>query len=191
MIVNVINLPHRKDRLKHFINESKEQQFQYKVWDGIIDNIPATGISKAFKQIVKWAKDNNLPCVCIAEDDIKFCDKGAWNFYIKNIPTEYDLYLGSIYCGDLDNGIVNWFSGFTLVTIHERFYDKFLSTNEKNHIDRQMVLHKGIYKVCYPFAAIQLDGYSDNVGKVTNYNKKYLADRELFNSTKHSLQPLL
>lgn len=180
MTINVINLPHRTDRLEHFKKQADEQNFEYKAWEGITHNIPATGISKAFKQIVRWAKENNQPKVTIAEDDILFCGEGAWDYYLQNEPSEYDLYLASVYAGDLENNIVTWFTGITLVTIHERFYDKFLSTDERNHIDMQMKLHNGIYKVCYPFAAIQMDGYSDNVCRVTNYNKKYLADKKLF-----------
>jgi len=180
MIVNVINLPHRTDRLEHFLQQAKEQNFEYKRWEGIIHNIPATGISRAFKQIVRWAKENNIPSVCIAEDDIEFSSLGAWDYYIKNIPNEYDLYLGSVYAGDLDNGIVTWFTGYTLVIIHERFYDTFLSTNEGNNIDMQMKLHNGLYKVCQPFVCKQIDGYSDHARKITNYNRHYLAGKKFF-----------
>lgn len=178
-LVHVINLKHRPDRLEHFKQQAKEQGFEYKVWPGIIHELPFTGIAKAFKQVVQYAKDNNLDRVIIAEDDVCFSCHGAFNYFIENTPDDFDLYLSSVYAGDLTKeNTVTWFSGFTLCIIHSRFYDKFLATPENNHIDRQMKIHEGIYKVCSPFIAKQIDGYSDNSHQVTNYNKKYLADKK-------------
>lgn len=182
-IVHVINLKFRTDRLEHFKQQAKEQGFEYKVWQGIVHQLPFTGIAKAFKQIVQHAKDNNLERVIIAEDDVELSCPNAFNYFIENIPDDYDIYLSSVYAGDLSpQNTVTWFSGFTLCIIHSRFYDKFLSTPENNHIDRQMKIHKGVYKVCLPFIAKQIDGYSDNAHQVTNYNKKYLEGKKFLSA---------
>jgi len=139
------------------------------------------GISRAHKQIVKWAKNNKLPCVCIAEDDFYITAKGGWEYFIQNIPSNYDLYLSSVYFGHIEeDGTCKDFCGFTLYMVHERFYETFLSTPNFGNIDRSMAKHKGVYKVCVPFIALQRDGmFSDNKQVVTNY-KRHLKGRKIF-----------
>ena len=180
-IVHVLNLPHRTDRLESFKQQAKEQGFEYHRWDGIVHAQPFTGIAKAYKHIIKYAKENKLPYIIIAEDDCIFSAPKAFDYFISQIPADYDIFLSSIYWGEIDeNNVVKDFSGFTLSIFNERFYDKFLSTFEQNHIDRQMKIHEGTYKVCSPFVAYQQYGYSDNSGKVTDYNKTYLYGRKFF-----------
>lgn len=193
MIVNVINCVHRTDRLQHFLQQAEEQQFGYKIWGGIIDNnIPCVGISKSYKRIIQSAKENNDPCCIIAEDDICYSAPNAHDYFISQIPDNYDLFMGSVYTGTItEEGIVGNFSGFTLTIVHSRFYDTFLSTPENNHIDRQMFLHKGVYKVCDPFVCYQLDGYSDNAGKKTDYFKRHMNGRKFFGATSEGLKTIL
>ena len=81
-----------------FENKLFEQNIDnYKIWEGVKDEKnPKKGIAKAHKQIIRWARDQNLPSVMIAEDDIKYRAIGAFEYFIKKEPKEYDLYLGGI-----------------------------------------------------------------------------------------------
>lgn len=184
-IVHVINLPYRTDRLEAFKRQATQQDFEYRRWDGIVHQLPFTGIAQAYKRIIQYAKDEGLEMIAIAEDDICFSSLGSYDYFISQIPKDrFDLFLGSIYWGTIkEDNTVDEFSGFTLTVFHNSFYDKFLSTPEQNHIDRQMKIHEGIYKVCMPFVAYQKDGYSDNAQQNTKYNQKYLLGREFYTAT--------
>ncbi len=131
---------------------------------------------------MQYAKDERLPFVMIAEDDLVFTSVNSWSYYLQNIPDDYDLYLGGIYAGRLDgNKIIDGYSGHTLITVHERFYDFFLSVDSNDHLDRALgkFCAEKKYIVCLPFVCKQLGGYSENKKRVQEFsmyeqNWKYL-----------------
>jgi hypothetical protein len=178
--INVIHLDHRQDRLELLAAELKTQNLKACIWPGIPDSKdPKRGISQAHKRIVVWAKEQQLPSVMIAEDDIKFTAPGAFDHFMKNQPADFDLYLGGIYYGKIkEDNSVDDFAGIMLYTIHERFYDTFISVDEQEHIDRGLA-GMGRFVVCNPIVALQHNGYSDNRGCYMDYNI-YLSDRQLF-----------
>ena len=61
-IVNCINLLTREDRLLSVSKQAKQQKFAIKFWEGIQEKnkMPFKSVSKAHKQIVQYAKENNL-----------------------------------------------------------------------------------------------------------------------------------
>lgn len=90
MIINIINLStdqpatsvhpsnkkeyirhSREERVLNVCKQSKEQGFAVRFWEGIIEP-NGVGINKAFKKIVRWAKEQGLKMVCIGEDDLIF-----------------------------------------------------------------------------------------------------------------------
>lgn len=169
--LHIIHLQHREDRLTILFDELRLQQIHARqIWEGITDNdYPARGILKAHQQIVAWAKQQGLPRVIIAEDDIKFSAKGAWRFYLDQIPGDFDLYLGGITWGSLSpDQTVADFSGTALYTVSNRFYDIFLSLQPGPDFDRQLA-RQGIFKVCHPFVVSQHDGYSDNSRRIMKF----------------------
>ena len=172
MRLNVIHLAHRTDRLKLLNQELIEQHIlDYKIWDGIIyESIPHRGISKAHKQIVKWAQKEKLPEILIAEDDFHFTAKGAFDYFIKNKPYDFDIYLGGIHEGQTkqDNTVAD-FSGMTFYVVKSRFYDVFLSVRENGNIDREL-RNRGKFIVCNPPVVIQHNGFSDNIKQFCNYD---------------------
>lgn len=193
MIINVINLgpwqvarstnPHitekdilrsREERVLSVCQQSKEQGFAVRFWEGIIDKRGGyIGINQSFKKIVRWAKENNEPMVCIAEDDIQFSAPGAWSYYLDQMPEVFDIYSGGIYSGQVDgNRIMNGYSGNTLITVHENFYDFFLSLTDEDHLDRRLGNHcfEKLYLLCKPFVVFQSQGYSDNHRRMTSHN---------------------
>lgn len=181
MQLHIIHLKARKDRAQLLDQQLIEQNItNYKIWKGVEDNEnPKRGIAKAHKQIIKWANNQNLPSILIAEDDIKFTARQAFEYFIKNEPNDFDLYLGGITHGKIntDNSVTD-FAGTHFYKINKKFYNTFLSLPEDKDIDRSLA-HKGKFIVCNPFIAIQQNGFSDNQRKYQNY-ELYIQNRQLF-----------
>lgn len=179
MVLNVI-CGNRGERLPRLMNEIKTQNIDYNLWEGVFDpKSVIRSINLAHKKIVQYAKDTNMECICIAEDDVQFTCPTSYKYFIENIPQEYDLYLGGIYLGDIqEDKSVKHFTGMHLYIIHNKFYDTFLSTDPNTHIDIALA-DLGYYKVCNPFAAIQFNGFSANTGKEENYDA-IISNRELY-----------
>lgn len=152
--------------METLLKEIETQGLDYQLWEAeIVPKKPYAGVMRSHKKIVAWAKEQGLPEVCIMEDDIKFACPGAWQYYLSKKPEDFDLYLGGIYSGTISKGVTKDFSALHLYIVHERFYDTFLLTPEGNHMDRGLA-NRGVYKVCYPYAAIQYGGYSDNARSI-------------------------
>ncbi len=202
--INVINLVSRVDKRDHIISEFKKHSIvNYEFWSGITCKPTFTAISKAHKNIVRNAKVNGLPYCVIAEDDCVFSDYGSLTFYFENMPDDFDLYLSSIYWGKIkkDNSVDD-FSGFTLYTVHSRYYDEFLNTHEMQHIDRGQatrienenadptIIPRGKFIVCPLFVTYQKEIPSDNKSKDNEHgiriinNKDYLHDRLFYCNSK-------
>lgn len=164
----------REENVLSIAAQSKQHGFAVRFWPGNTDeNVFRCGnISRAFKQIVRYAKENNLPMVCIGEDDLIFTAPGAWKYYLDNMPDEFDIFFGGIYAGQLEgNRIVNGYSGHTLITVHKNFYDFFLSANENDHLDRFFgnYCFEKKFIVCLPFVCKQNGGYSENHRRINTY----------------------
>jgi hypothetical protein len=178
MTLHIISLP---ERLPQLMQELQSQSItDYRLWDGIRnEQNPRTGISQSHKQIVRWAKENNLPKIAIAEDDIKFTSKGSYEYFLKNEPEDYDLYLGCVYYGNIKtDNTVDKFSGLILYIINSKYYDKFLATPESQNLDLAQK-GKGKFIVSNPFACVQYNGYSYNKKKDVDYDK-LLKGRKLY-----------
>lgn len=162
MTCHIIHDSSRADRWETLQKEIETQGLDYQLWEADKSTKkPHVNIMRSHKAIVRWARDNGLPEVCILEDDIKFCDKGAFQYFLDSKPEDFDLYLGGIYSGKIINGVVKDFSALHLYIVNEGFYNRFLEASETNHLDRGLG-GWGIYKVCQPYAAIQYGGFSDN-----------------------------
>jgi hypothetical protein len=160
---------------------SQNTFIHYRIWDAIEDKqIPFRGISQSHKIVVRYAKKKNLPFVIIAEDDFHFTCADSWQYFLNNMPYDYDLYLSCIYFGTIspaDNTVAD-FAGNTLYAVHNRYYDTFLGLDEINHLDRAHA-RKGRFVVCNPFVAKQCESYSDNSRCVQNYTK-HLEGRKFY-----------
>lgn len=173
----------RVQRLLSVVEQSKKYNLEVRFWEGFTnEQLSALNINKSHKQIVADAKKRGLPCVLIAEDDFILSAPGAFEYYLKNIPDEYDLYLAGIYSGQVENGrVMNGFSGMTMYIVHERFYDFFLNINPLDHIDRACgnFCFQKMYRICIPHIVYQIEGYSDNHRRVVTH-AGYLANMKLF-----------
>ena len=191
MKVNFIHLPERTDRMELLQKELTVQNItDFKIWEGtVVPGNVLLSISQSHKKIVKWAMDNDLPEVCIAEDDIKFQASGAWDYFLSQKPKEYDLYLGSTLHGIIDDkGLITDFTSMTLYMVSKRFYRLFLSVRDVDNIDRalghynfhSMVKDSLKYYVCDPMVCSQWGGYSDNKKKWVDSYDHFLEGRKLF-----------
>jgi hypothetical protein len=170
-IIHLRNTDYSNDRYNSFTKEMNEQGItDYKVWDGIHDVDRIRAISRAHKQIVQYAKDQGLPEICIAEDDVIFTGEGAFDYYLQNKPNEF-----SIYIGGLSNVLkreceyITDFRGMTLYTVHECFYDKFLSVSETINIDAGLK-GLGMYYLCNKVVCSQRAGYSYHKKRHKDYS---------------------
>ena len=181
MTLHIIHLPERKDRWELMAKELQQESItNYKIWDGIVDPSKISrGISRSHKQIIQYALESSLPEVLVGEDDLHFTSPGAFAYFMRNKPAEYDIYLGGPSHGKLDaNNKVRDFAGLLLYIVHQRFYETFLSIPEDQHIDRGL-RNKGDFIVCNPFPVIEHSGYSDNLKEDCDSNI-YYGHRQLF-----------
>lgn len=184
MRLNVIHLPHgegypehRQKRWDNLMKELSHQKIAYRIWDGIKTIPGKIGCNQSHKRIIRDAKERELEYCAIAEDDICFYGSGAWDYFISNIPNDFDLYLGGYSGGSptVDN-IMKKFSSTTLFVCHNRFYDKFLGVPESLHIDNALSMTGGKFVVCNPAVVYQMPGFSETLNQPVDYrgifNKK-------------------
>lgn len=171
MKLNII-IGNLSERLPNLNKELEEQGIlDYEFWPGVFLPSVKASINAAHKQIVEYAKLAEWPEVRIAEDDLRFSGKGAWDYFLKQKPIDFDIYLGGVFLGDPDdNNIVKDFTGMTMYVVKQRFYDTFLSVPNDDHIDR-LLGGLGRYVVCNPFVVTQYDGRSSNTGKHEAYGR--------------------
>lgn len=147
---------------------------KYRFWSCVIDKDSVVrSINLSHKMIVRWAKENNKPYIFIAEQDLEFSHSTSWEYFLKNKPQEYGLYLSSTYVKDLDRDII---CGFHLYCVHQNVYDAFLSIPENEHIDTAANDLKCNVVICKPFVALQRAGYSSNNKSEVNYNSVLLPE---------------
>jgi hypothetical protein len=141
-------------------------------------------INSSHKAVILLAKSSHFPDVCILEEDCLFPAEDGWQYFLRNKPSIFDIYLGGVYSNNMENFRqlrpvladsiipITRISGFHCYIVHENYYDKFLSVPDDAHIDDAQ--RGGIYKVCYPFAAIQRPGWSATNRKEVDYNVNLL-----------------
>lgn len=151
----------------------------YKLWPGVFNGSVKGSINMAHKEIVKWAYENDLDEVAIAEDDFMATSPDSWKYFLTHKPAVFDLYLSSVFLGDVDDkNMVKEFTVLTLYIVSKRFYVKFLTTPDTEHIDHSLA-GLGEYYVSPKFCFIQRDGLSSNTGKWETY-QNFFVNRKLY-----------
>lgn len=180
MNVHLIIDPFRPHTNTTIEKEMVDQEIDAIMWPAIHDpNDVVRSINQSHKTIVAFAKEQQLPEICIMEEDVMFLGPGAWQQYLDNKPGKFDLYLGGCYGLNQDayrriaegSGAVqiNNFAGLHCYIINESYYDRFLGMPENKHIDDQPGM--GVFYVSAPFVALQHPGWSSNNKVTVNYNK--------------------
>ncbi len=171
---NRVNIDDKERLIKEF---ERVGVSHYTFWDAVIDKKTTwDSIAQSHKNIVYWAKEQELNEVCIAEQDLFFPSPNGWNYFLENKPKEFDVYIGGNYL--FDNRVeykpplvkVNAWTGNQLIIISERYYDRWLATPEGQHIDTAQD-GKGEFYCCFPYPALQIPSRSANNGwQMLNYN---------------------
>lgn len=154
------------------------------------ESLSMSNIAQAHKNVVQKAKDFDLPYCVIMEDDVSFpVKKEAYKYFIDSmnkLPKDWDIYTSGFYTAssfeqDYDNVYrISRFSGLHLYCVNSKFYDQFLTCPPAVNIDQWISQEGiGICFCCYPFAATQHDGYSENVGRQTTYST-LLRDKKIY-----------
>lgn len=168
---------HRPEKYDLFVAELKRQGIDnYEIYhcDKIQNKPIVECISESFKSVIREAKERGESEICIMEDDIMFPSEHGWEYFIKNKPDNYDIYIGGSYL--IDNRLefkpplvkVDSYVGNQILIVHERYFDTWLNTNEKEHCDT--VHRNGLFYLCFPFIGLQRSGWSCNSQAVVNYN---------------------
>lgn len=173
MVLNVITLPQRKEQIK---SEVDRLGITAVYWDATVLNNTIQAISLSHKKVVRFAQENNLPEIAIAEDDCLFTSINSYKYFIEHKPEDFDIYLGGFYGGTIfpDNTLYS-FSGLHLYLIKRKFYQTFLSIPPFRNIDKGMA-GMGKFVVCSPLVAKQRNGYSFHRKKEVN-DDSYLEGR--------------
>jgi len=170
MRLNII-MGNRAERFQPLMKELNTQCIiDYELWQGVFLPSIKASINAAHKQIVEYARLAEWDYVAIAEDDIQFTSPNSWQYFLDNMPYDFDMYLSMVYLGQPDeNNVVKDFTGMTMYVVAKRFYDIFLSIPDDDHIDR-LLGGLGRFVVCNPFVAKQFNGVSSNTGKHEIYD---------------------
>lgn len=170
MTANIIYDNRHPDDYGRLLGEFIQQGItDYKFWDCIVDKGSVIkSINLSHKMIIKNAKENRLSECCLMEQDVSFTCPTSWEYFLKNKPEKYSLYLWGSYIVPISNNKV---CGLQLYFIDSSFYDAFLSAPDNVHIDTYMDELKGDYHYCYPFPALQRAGFSANNKAIVDYNK--------------------
>lgn len=184
----VINLPERTERIIQFTHEYHHlfnDDCIPNIINGVRDMPSFHGIAKAHMNCIHVAKGNSWENVLIMEDDLYIPAKEKARPYMEScfnkLPEDWDILLGGVYHSQFMekennywNRLVGEFCALHFYVVNHRAYDKLLTWDQTNHYDR-WIAKTGLK--CYvpnKFFAIQHDGYSDNVNKLTDYNSTYL-----------------
>lgn len=191
MKINILHTSNRMDRYESFTYQLKEQNItDYKIWEGIVDRqMSFRGICLSHKMMVLDAKARGEKELLVMENDCKFFDIGAFQYFMDNKPEDFDMYLGNIFDGHIkEDNTVHTFSGLTLYIIHERFFDKFLSVKNESNIDRE-IGGMGKFVVCNPMVCTQIGGLSCNTKMIAekDYTSK-LIGRKLYSNASSKIQ---
>lgn len=183
----------RTDRWTTFQKEVEQQGIVNVIQiPAVLENKkPASNISKAHKNCIRYALAKKLEQVIILEDDVCFTDQGAFQHFlnlIPSLPPLWNIFLGGVYDGNVQSineniGEVTDFSGLHCYAVHSRFYQRFLEANESLNLDKWLSKKKWGNTLChvaYPMIAIQHDGWSDNVQMCTDYNPALIKKRPLW-----------
>ena len=178
----VIHIAERVDRYEVLLKEFETQDIdisKVKFMPGVICKNPATGISKAHKECVRFARDSKMSSITILEDDVKFTHPSSWKRYItlaEELPKDWDMYLAGAYgtFGIQPVGesliSVDDTAGLHCYTVNAKFFNKFLDAPETGHLDRWLTKNgKAQTYIAHPFLALQHSGFSDQQKRNVNF----------------------
>lgn len=197
--VYIINLPERKERLAHILDEFKgKTEFEVNVIPACKDECGALGLWKSIRKVVSIAVRKDEDVIVICEDDHHFTADYSKEFLFTRIMEGYSL--GADYlnggCADFKDAFVITDHLFGMVTIrctqfiiiYKDFYSTILEADFDENVLADVKLSELTERkmVMYPFVSVQKDfGYSD-VTMLFNQHDGYITT--LFDHAKKRLE---
>lgn len=201
MEILYINLNHRTDRNKHVL-----QQIETIGCTGIrIEAVEckqgAIGCGMSHIRCIELAKEQNLPFVCIVEDDITFTNPDLFreqlDFFLSS-SIDWDVLLLGTNMGppfDKEEGCLRVFNAQTTTgyIVKQHYYDTLLNSFKKSvghllsdynvklfaiDILWKQLQQRDRWYVLHPLTVIQRDDYSDIEKGIVNYSSKMLSTKE-------------
>lgn len=138
-----MNLAYRKDRWEATKREVKKLGSEYSLIrvDAIQNKEkPWLGHAQTFIKIIRMAQEKKLPAVLIGEDDMGLCkeSKTVWEKGFKELPDDWDIYLGGIYYCSARTPIssvlskIGDFACTHFILIRAKAYDKIIAYENMN-----------------------------------------------------------
>lgn len=166
----------RRDQLEAHLTSRK---VPYQLWDAVVDpKSVVASINASHKMVVRWAANEGLSQVAIAEDDCYFPAADGWEYFINNFDYSPDIYLGGNYTpkserqssgGPFTSVAYPSIIGLHCYIISARWYNSFVSVRDDAHIDTAQ--SGGLFLAPYPFAALQRPGFSSNTRTHVDLNE--------------------
>jgi len=181
MVLNIIHRKERTDRQAHIEAEMLRQGMKLVVWHDAVTDCKTRheSIGESHKNVIRFAQKRGLERVCVAEDDVYFPAEDGWRYFLRMIPTQFDIFLGGVYTCRMTidqyafhKVTLDRWSGMHLYVVHNRFYNVFLQADVVNYnieraVQKAAVENKRIVNLCWPYAAVQAETPSDNIkGKI-------------------------
>lgn len=177
----IINLPSRKDRQAHIVEEVKKlPNLKCSIVEGIVDETKTC--FQSHKKCIQLAKDRKLEYVLVLEDDAVFVE-GAQQLFIKNFKEIQNYSWDMYYLGanlhrpaqKISDSILKLTGAWCThaYMVHSRFYDVILKLPSGKEIDvcyTELMQDYNIY-MCNPMIAYQLPSYSDLQNGFRDYNQ--------------------
>lgn len=183
MRIVVIYDDRRQEKLPLFVGELERQGIkEFEIFPAIVlTHSTVESISASFKAVIQGAKDRGEKEICIMEDDVMIPNEKGWEYFLKNKPESFDIYIGGSYL--IDNRYeykppvvkVEHYVGNQAIIVSEKYYDKWLATDEKQHCDSAQN-NNGDFYVCFPMPILQRSGWSSNHQAIANYNATFSND---------------
>lgn len=179
--IYVIHDQRRADRAKLLHQELEAQGLHVDdihMMPAVYRENPADGIAEAHKACIRHCMGTNEPFAIIMEDDVQFTCGGAFRYFLDTAmqaPTG-DLFMGGCYTVRnmrqvADNVVrLDGFSSTHLYIVYRSFFQRLLEAEPGVHLDQWLSKSGAVIHACYPFAARQYNGFSDNVKKEVNYD---------------------
>jgi GR25 family glycosyltransferase involved in LPS biosynthesis len=200
----VINLKHRKDRKNEVLNQLKDTiTFNIKFFDAVKCEKGWVGCGLSHLSLVKYAYENDLPYIIVAEDDVNFKQNDFKNKeLIKSLIEkieDWKVFNGSPTFWDRRNDLqnveiikfenpslnenfskINWGQSTTFMIYTKASYKKLLNYNFSNDEIIDQYVSRNFIQTFYtkePFC-IQRNSYSDLSNKQTGVDyEKYFTNQ--------------
>jgi len=196
--IYAINLPKRKERKKHIIDQFDDKnEFKLEIVIPVPDKNPAKSLWRTIKKIVADKYSDDFVIIC--EDDHQFTEAYSFEnflFLIKSvIDKNADVLLGGV--SSFQNGfpisdnlfMIDEFSGTQFVIVFKQFYNKILEADFSEFDTADYIISALTDKkfVVYPFISVQKEfGYSD----ATSKNNLSGRVEQLFRDTSDNMKSL-